>query len=166
MWATNALNLCCYHLWFILAVVLCVGVLLFSFHCLFFFNVYFVSRVLRPPGGGSNISLGADEEKPPVRKNKMASSVFAEPEDPYANRRNNPPGTIHLQISILQFRGKALALFFMDTGGRCLTQLNIPPDHKPESWDISKQFYFFFFRSYFGLTDWLVFVEYDLKGYF
>lgn len=52
------------------------------------------SRVLRPPGGGSNISLGADEEKPPVRKNKMASSVFAEPEDPYANRRNNPPGTV------------------------------------------------------------------------
>ncbi|KAM3622835.1 uncharacterized protein V6R79_003746 [Siganus canaliculatus] len=50
------------------------------------------SRVLRPPGGGSNISLGNDEEKPPVRKNKMASSVFAEPEDPYANRRNNPPG--------------------------------------------------------------------------
>ncbi|XP_041840040.1 jupiter microtubule associated homolog 1-like [Melanotaenia boesemani] len=50
------------------------------------------SRVLRPPGGGSNISLGADEEKPPVRKNKMASSVFAEPDDPYANRRNNPPG--------------------------------------------------------------------------
>ncbi|XP_061589118.1 jupiter microtubule associated homolog 1a [Cololabis saira] len=50
------------------------------------------SRILRPPGGGSNITLGADEEKPPVRKNKMASSVFAEPEDPYANRRNNPPG--------------------------------------------------------------------------
>lgn len=50
------------------------------------------SRVLRPPGGGSNISFGTDEEKPPVRKNKMASSVFAEPEDPYANRRNNPPG--------------------------------------------------------------------------
>ncbi|XP_028313842.1 jupiter microtubule associated homolog 1a [Gouania willdenowi] len=50
------------------------------------------SRVLRPPGGGSNISFGADEDKPPVRKNKMASSVFAEPEDPYANRRNNPPG--------------------------------------------------------------------------
>ncbi|XP_061766892.1 jupiter microtubule associated homolog 1a isoform X1 [Nerophis ophidion] len=50
------------------------------------------SRVLRPPGGGSNISFGTDEEKPPARKNKMASSVFAEPEDPYANRRNNPPG--------------------------------------------------------------------------
>uniref|UniRef100_A0A3Q3WAG8 Uncharacterized protein n=1 Tax=Mola mola TaxID=94237 RepID=A0A3Q3WAG8_MOLML len=50
------------------------------------------SRVLRPPGGGSNISLGTDEEKPAIRKNKMASSVFAEPEDPYANRRNNPPG--------------------------------------------------------------------------
>ncbi|XP_054634008.1 jupiter microtubule associated homolog 1a [Dunckerocampus dactyliophorus] len=50
------------------------------------------SRVLRPPGGASNISFGTDEEKPPARKNKMASSVFAEPEDPYANRRNNPPG--------------------------------------------------------------------------
>ncbi|XP_056136236.1 jupiter microtubule associated homolog 1a [Lampris incognitus] len=50
------------------------------------------SRVLRPPGGGSNISFGTDEEKLPVRKNKMASSVFAEPEDPYAHRRNNPPG--------------------------------------------------------------------------
>ncbi|XP_033827561.1 jupiter microtubule associated homolog 1a [Periophthalmus magnuspinnatus] len=49
------------------------------------------SRVLRPPGGGSNISFGNEEEKP-VRVNKMASSVFAEPEDPYANRRNNPPG--------------------------------------------------------------------------
>uniref|UniRef100_A0A8C6SY71 Jupiter microtubule associated homolog 1a n=1 Tax=Neogobius melanostomus TaxID=47308 RepID=A0A8C6SY71_9GOBI len=49
------------------------------------------SRVLRPPGGGSNISFGTEEEKP-VRVNKMASSVFAEPEDPYANRRNNPPG--------------------------------------------------------------------------
>lgn len=49
------------------------------------------SRVLRPPGGASNISFGAEEEKP-ARVNKMASSVFAEPEDPYANRRNNPPG--------------------------------------------------------------------------
>uniref|UniRef100_A0A8C2X9Y3 Jupiter microtubule associated homolog 1a n=1 Tax=Cyclopterus lumpus TaxID=8103 RepID=A0A8C2X9Y3_CYCLU len=49
-------------------------------------------RVLRPPGGASNFTLGADEDKPPVRKNKMASSVFAEPEDLYANRRNNPPG--------------------------------------------------------------------------
>lgn len=49
------------------------------------------SRVLRPPGGASNISFGTEEEKP-VRVNKMASSVFAEPEDPYANRRNNPPG--------------------------------------------------------------------------
>ncbi|KAF3852273.1 hypothetical protein F7725_005628 [Dissostichus mawsoni] len=49
-------------------------------------------RILRPPGGASNISLGPDGDKPPVRKNKMASSVFAEPEDLYANRRNNPPG--------------------------------------------------------------------------
>lgn len=57
-------------------------------------SYFSLCRVLRPPGGGSNISLGTEEEKPPVRKNKMASSVFAEPEDPYANRRNNPPGTM------------------------------------------------------------------------
>ncbi|KAK9978535.1 hypothetical protein ABG768_020283 [Culter alburnus] len=49
------------------------------------------SRVLRPPGGASNISFGTDDEKP-VRKNKMASSIFAEPDDPHAHRRNNPPG--------------------------------------------------------------------------
>ncbi len=48
--------------------------------------------MLRPPGGGSNISFGADEEKS-VKKNKMASSIFAEPDDPHAHRRNNPPGT-------------------------------------------------------------------------
>lgn len=144
MWATNALNLCCCHLWFILAVVLCVGVLLFSFHCLFFFNVYFVSRVLRPPGGGSNISLGADEEKPPVRKNKMASSVFAEPEDPYANRRNNPPGTIHLQISILQFRGKALALFFYGHRGALFDPIKHSP--RSQTWKLRhiKTILFFF----------------------
>lgn len=47
--------------------------------------------MLRPPGGGSNICFGTDEEKP-VKKNKMASSIFAEPEDPHAHRRNNPPG--------------------------------------------------------------------------
>ncbi|XP_051986988.1 jupiter microtubule associated homolog 1a [Xyrauchen texanus] len=50
------------------------------------------SRVLRPPGGGSNICFGTDDEKPVTRKNKMASSIFAEPEDPHARRRNNPPG--------------------------------------------------------------------------
>lgn len=77
---------------FILVIAFCAGVLVFCFNCVA--ERLFHSRVLRPPGGGSNISLGADEEKPPVRKNKMASSVFAEPEDPYANRRNNPPGTI------------------------------------------------------------------------
>ncbi|XP_026095721.1 jupiter microtubule associated homolog 1 [Carassius auratus] len=49
------------------------------------------SRVLCPPGGASNISFGTDDEKP-VRKNKMASSIFAEPDDPHAHRRNNPPG--------------------------------------------------------------------------
>ncbi|KAL2101158.1 hypothetical protein ACEWY4_002919 [Coilia grayii] len=49
------------------------------------------SRVLRPPGGASNICFGSDEEKP-ARKNKMASNIFAEPDDPHAHRRNNPPG--------------------------------------------------------------------------
>ncbi|KAL0993096.1 hypothetical protein UPYG_G00103180 [Umbra pygmaea] len=49
------------------------------------------SRVLRPPGGASNISFGTDET-PPVRKNKMASNIFAEPDDPHAHRRSNPPG--------------------------------------------------------------------------
>jgi len=43
-------------------------------------------------GGASNISFGTDEEKPPVKKDKMASTVFAEDEDLYAHRRNNPPG--------------------------------------------------------------------------
>ncbi|KAB5517656.1 hypothetical protein PHYPO_G00169760 [Pangasianodon hypophthalmus] len=49
------------------------------------------SRVLRPPGGNSNICFGTDEERP-ARKNRMASNIFAEPEDPHAHRRNNPPG--------------------------------------------------------------------------
>ncbi|KAF7221085.1 jupiter microtubule associated homolog 1 isoform X2 [Nothobranchius furzeri] len=49
------------------------------------------SRVLRPPGGDSNFSLGADDNTNPQRKNKMASSIFAEPDDPHAHRRNNPP---------------------------------------------------------------------------
>ncbi|XP_019601108.1 jupiter microtubule associated homolog 1 [Rhinolophus sinicus] len=44
------------------------------------------SRVLRPPGGGSNFSLGFDEptEQQPMRKNKMASSIFGTSEE-------NPP---------------------------------------------------------------------------
>ncbi|XP_061892497.1 jupiter microtubule associated homolog 1-like [Entelurus aequoreus] len=49
------------------------------------------SRVLRPPGGASSFSFGTDENTTPQRKNKMASSIFAEPEDPHAHRRNNPP---------------------------------------------------------------------------
>ncbi|XP_026851581.2 jupiter microtubule associated homolog 1b [Electrophorus electricus] len=49
------------------------------------------SRVLRPPGGASNICFGTDEDKP-ARKNRMASNIFAEPDDPHAHRRNNPPG--------------------------------------------------------------------------
>ncbi|XP_053153622.1 jupiter microtubule associated homolog 1 [Hemicordylus capensis] len=43
------------------------------------------SRVLRPPGGGSNFSVGFDLPKDqPVRRNKMASSIFGTPEE-------NPP---------------------------------------------------------------------------
>uniref|UniRef100_A0A5F9CUB9 Jupiter microtubule associated homolog 1 n=1 Tax=Oryctolagus cuniculus TaxID=9986 RepID=A0A5F9CUB9_RABIT len=43
------------------------------------------SQVLLPPGGGSNFSLGFDEPtEQPVRKNKMASSIFGTPEE-------NPP---------------------------------------------------------------------------
>ncbi|KAJ8264071.1 hypothetical protein GJAV_G00144760 [Gymnothorax javanicus] len=49
------------------------------------------SRVLQPPGGGSNISFGTDE-KPAARVNRTASNIFAEPDDPHAHRRNNPPG--------------------------------------------------------------------------
>ncbi|XP_039977566.1 jupiter microtubule associated homolog 1-like [Xiphias gladius] len=49
------------------------------------------SRVLRPPGGDSSFSFGTDDNTTPQRKNKMASSIFAEPEDPHAHRRNNPP---------------------------------------------------------------------------
>ncbi|XP_062936814.1 jupiter microtubule associated homolog 1 isoform X2 [Cynocephalus volans] len=40
------------------------------------------SRVLRPPGGGSNFSLGFDEPtEQPMRKNKMASNIFGTPEE-------------------------------------------------------------------------------------
>ncbi|KAK9534984.1 hypothetical protein VZT92_007393 [Zoarces viviparus] len=48
------------------------------------------SRVLRPPGGASSISFGADGDSTP-RKDKMVSNIFAEPEDLHAHRRNNPP---------------------------------------------------------------------------
>ncbi|XP_041077965.1 jupiter microtubule associated homolog 1-like [Polyodon spathula] len=53
------------------------------------------SRVLRPPGGDSNICFGNGKEEPnpqPTRKNRTASNIFGVPEDPYASRRNNPPG--------------------------------------------------------------------------
>ncbi|KAM3864359.1 jupiter microtubule associated homolog 1-like [Diretmus argenteus] len=49
------------------------------------------SRVTRPPGGASNFSFGTDDDAAPQRKNKMASNIFAEPDDPHAHRRNNPP---------------------------------------------------------------------------
>ncbi|XP_061556356.1 jupiter microtubule associated homolog 2 [Phycodurus eques] len=53
------------------------------------------SRVLRPPGGGSSNLFGGYEEEVPQsrRPNKMASNVFASPEEPQsAPRRSNPPG--------------------------------------------------------------------------
>uniref|UniRef100_A0A8C6WK93 Jupiter microtubule associated homolog 1a n=1 Tax=Neogobius melanostomus TaxID=47308 RepID=A0A8C6WK93_9GOBI len=69
------------------------------------------SRVLRPPGGGSNISFGTEEEKP-VRVNKMASSVFAEPEDPYANPHGKHSGnTEEARVSqLLMLRNTAIVL--------------------------------------------------------
>nr|BAE93062.1 hematopoietic- and neurologic-expressed sequence 1 [Cynops pyrrhogaster] len=40
------------------------------------------SRVLRPPGGASNFSLGFGEQQDqPVRKHKMASNIFDPPDD-------------------------------------------------------------------------------------
>ncbi|NXE12574.1 JUPI1 protein, partial [Lophotis ruficrista] len=56
------------------------------------------SRVLRPPGGGSNFSLGFDEPKEqPVRRNKMASSIFGTPEEnppSWAKSSGTKPGEI------------------------------------------------------------------------
>ncbi|XP_029997920.1 jupiter microtubule associated homolog 1 [Sphaeramia orbicularis] len=49
------------------------------------------SRVLRPPGGETSFSFGTDDNTTPQRKSKMASNIFAEPDDPHAHRRNNPP---------------------------------------------------------------------------
>ncbi|XP_007562892.1 jupiter microtubule associated homolog 2 isoform X1 [Poecilia formosa] len=53
------------------------------------------SRVLQPPGGGSsNLFGGYEEDSTPLRRsNKMASKVFAAPEEPQnVSRRSNPPG--------------------------------------------------------------------------
>uniref|UniRef100_A0A669QJF8 Jupiter microtubule associated homolog 1 n=1 Tax=Phasianus colchicus TaxID=9054 RepID=A0A669QJF8_PHACC len=54
--------------------------------------------VLRPPGGGSNFSLGFDEPKEqPMRKNKMASSIFGTPEEnppSWAKSSGTKPGEI------------------------------------------------------------------------
>ncbi|XP_061892455.1 jupiter microtubule associated homolog 2 [Entelurus aequoreus] len=53
------------------------------------------SRVLQPPGGGSSDLFGGYEEEAPQsrRLNKMASNVFASPEEPQTvPRRSNPPG--------------------------------------------------------------------------
>uniref|UniRef100_A0A803XYF4 Jupiter microtubule associated homolog 1 n=1 Tax=Meleagris gallopavo TaxID=9103 RepID=A0A803XYF4_MELGA len=60
--------------------------------------VTLVDRVLRPPGGGSNFSLGFDEPKEqPMRKNKMASSIFGTPEEnppSWAKSSGTKPGEI------------------------------------------------------------------------
>lgn len=58
-----------------------------------------VRRVLQPPGGGSsNLFGGYEEDSAPSRRpNKMASKVFAPPEQPQsAPRRSNPPGQTSL----------------------------------------------------------------------
>nr|XP_046187525.1 jupiter microtubule associated homolog 1-like isoform X1 [Oncorhynchus gorbuscha] len=82
------------------------------------------SRVLRPPGGASNISFGNDEEKPPNRKNKMASNIFAEPDDPHAHRRNNPPGSF-LEGDISRYYKKSGHRVW---SGQQLTSHNQQPD--------------------------------------
>ncbi|XP_067860536.1 jupiter microtubule associated homolog 1b isoform X2 [Heptranchias perlo] len=53
------------------------------------------SRVLQPPGGGSSISFGVEENVKPVhsRSNKTASNIFGPPvENQPVVRRSNPPG--------------------------------------------------------------------------
>uniref|UniRef100_UPI00398E6D13 jupiter microtubule associated homolog 1-like isoform X3 n=1 Tax=Pristiophorus japonicus TaxID=55135 RepID=UPI00398E6D13 len=53
------------------------------------------SRVLQPPGGGSSISFGVEENVKPVhsRSNKTASNIFGPPvESQPVARRSNPPG--------------------------------------------------------------------------
>ncbi|XP_051889254.1 jupiter microtubule associated homolog 2-like isoform X1 [Pristis pectinata] len=53
------------------------------------------SRVLQPPGGGSSISFGVEENVKPVhsRPNKTASNIFGPPvESQPVARRSNPPG--------------------------------------------------------------------------
>lgn len=53
------------------------------------------SRVLRPPGGGHSNLFGGYEEDASAQRNsnKMASKVFAPPEEPQsAPKRSNPPG--------------------------------------------------------------------------
>ncbi|XP_048411211.1 jupiter microtubule associated homolog 1b isoform X1 [Stegostoma tigrinum] len=53
------------------------------------------SRVLQPPGGGSSISFGVEENVKPVhpRSNKTASNIFGPPvENQPMARRSNPPG--------------------------------------------------------------------------
>ncbi|XP_056263001.1 jupiter microtubule associated homolog 2 [Pseudoliparis swirei] len=53
------------------------------------------SRVLQPPGGGSSNLFGAyeDDSAAPRRPNRMASKLFAPPEESQsAPKRSNPPG--------------------------------------------------------------------------
>lgn len=64
-------------------------------------------RVLQPPGGGSsNLFGGYEDDAGASRKpNKMASKVFAPPEQPQnVPRRSNPPGQAILsgQINMLR----------------------------------------------------------------
>ncbi|XP_036393518.1 jupiter microtubule associated homolog 2-like [Megalops cyprinoides] len=53
------------------------------------------SRVLRPPGGGSSNIFGGGDETASAgsRANKMASTIFAPPDEPLGcPKRTNPPG--------------------------------------------------------------------------
>ncbi|KAI3359912.1 hypothetical protein L3Q82_014265, partial [Scortum barcoo] len=100
-----------------------------------------LSRVLRPPGGASSFSLGTDEDTTPQRKSKMASSIFGEPEDPHAHRRNNPPKRHPTSVIAKK------ALEYWDKGGtptgtlcgepsaplrRCQQPLLFPKNPQPE----------------------------------
>ncbi|XP_034450010.1 jupiter microtubule associated homolog 2 [Hippoglossus hippoglossus] len=75
------------------------------------------SRVLQPPGGGSsNLFGGYDDDAAASRRpNKMASKVFASPEEPKnVPRRSNPPG------------GKSSGIF-AEAEPRAQPQRRVPP---------------------------------------
>lgn len=71
--------------------------------------------MLQPPGGGSsNLFGGYEDDAGASRKpNKMASKVFAPPEQPQnVPRRSNPPGQASLsgQINVLRQASQSISL--------------------------------------------------------